>query len=71
MTRLDLNDPNDPAVKMAKRYMDFIYEKYCRENPCPVCGSHNVDIELNWMNGAHMSGSEWCNECGWKKDTET
>jgi hypothetical protein len=44
-------------------------ERYQKENPCPVCGSHNTHIEINYINGPHMSGSEYCDDCGWVKET--
>lgn len=67
----DMNNPDDAAIKIATQYLDYFEEKYRRENPCPSCGSHNVGIEIHSINGAHMSGAEWCNECGWAKETES
>ena len=64
-----MNNPNDPAVIRARAVMAWQLKQYREKNPCPKCGSHNVDIELNCISGPHMSGSEWCNDCGWKKET--
>lgn len=51
--------------------MKSCHEKYRKENPCPHYGSHNVDIDIDCINGSDMSGSEWCNDCGWKRETTT
>lgn len=59
------------ALKLAREFMAHCMSQYKEQNPCPKCGSHNVDIEINNINGAEMSGSEWCNDCGWRNDTNT
>lgn len=64
-----LFDLNDPDVINARAVMAWQLKQYRENNPCPKCGSHNVDIELDCISGAHMSGSEWCNDCGWRKET--
>jgi Zn finger protein HypA/HybF involved in hydrogenase expression len=51
-------DPDDPIVKSVKKHMDACDIKFKADNPCPKCGSHNVDIDL----GTPM----WCVDCGWE-----
>ena len=59
------------AMKFARGVMDRIDREYREKNPCPDCGSHNVDHEIIWINGPHVCGDEWCNDCGWKERTIT
>jgi ribosomal protein L37AE/L43A len=59
------------AVQQATRFMDAMEKKYQQNHPCPQCGSHNVHIEINGLGGGNVDGSEWCDDCGWKKDTNT
>ena len=49
-------DPDDPVVKAVEKYMNTCDENFKKNNPCPKCGSHNVD--LDW--GTPI----WCNDCG-------
>jgi transcription elongation factor Elf1 len=60
----------EESLRIAQKIMDNCLKKYQRENPCPKCGSHNVDIDIDTINGVSMSGSEWCNDCGWRKVTK-
>lgn len=46
-------------------------QKYRDENPCPACGSHNVDFDIMYISGPHSGWIEWCNDCGWEKRTES
>ena len=48
--------PDDPIMKTVKKHMDECDEKFKAENPCPKCGSHNVDCDL--------MTPMWCNDCG-------
>ena len=49
----------DSKIKdSVKKHMDDCAKKFNEENPCPKCGSHNVDID--W--GTPM----WCNDCGYR-----
>lgn len=70
MTDLDLL-----SDKEINKHVELIFkhmkEEYQRKNPCPKCGSHNVQIDIDWISGADMQGREWCNDCGWKKITST
>lgn len=58
-----------------QKQIEYIFkreqEKYKENNPCPMCGSHNVDYDLNWINGKDSRWVEWCNDCGWKKEHNT
>lgn len=51
-------EPDDPIVIQVKKHMDECDNEFKEKNPCPKCGSHNVDIDL----GTPM----WCNDCGWE-----
>ena len=51
-------EEDDPIVQGVKTLMDACDTKFKADNPCPKCGSHNVDIDL----GTPM----WCNDCGWE-----
>ena len=51
-------DPDNPKMVAIEKYMKEYNEKFKKKNPCPKCGSHNVDIDL----GTPM----WCNDCGYK-----
>ena len=53
-------DPEDPIVKSVKKYMNDCEKKFKENNPCPKCGSHNVDVD--W--GTQV----WCNDCGYRWD---
>lgn len=66
-----MNDPNDPAVIAARKYMEACEKKYQDENPCPKCGSHNTHLDLNYISGARSSWSEYCDDCGWEKTTNS
>jgi hypothetical protein len=67
---LDLLGDKD-AINRATRIMDVMEKRYQDEHPCPKCGSHNVHIEINGLGGGNVDGSEWCEDCGWRKDTNT
>ena len=57
----DIIDPvNDPIVIRVKKYMDDCNKKFKDENPCPKCGSHDVDCD--W------GSPTWCNNCGHEWD---
>lgn len=51
-------DSDDPIMKAVEKHMNECDEKFRRNNPCPKCGSHNVD--LDW--GTPI----WCNDCGYR-----
>jgi ribosomal protein L37AE/L43A len=59
------------ALEQATRFMDAMEKQYQDNHPCPKCGSHNVHIEINGLGGGNVDGSEWCDDCGWKKETNT
>ena len=67
----DLNNHNPPAMVRATRFMQRCEEKYQRENPCPQCGSHNTHLEPTAISGAYSAWVEWCDDCGWKKESGT
>jgi DNA-directed RNA polymerase subunit RPC12/RpoP len=50
-------DPEDPEMKAIGERMDECDKKFKAENPCPKCGSHNVDIDL----GTPI----FCKDCGY------
>lgn len=48
----------DGALERAQAYMKKCTEKFQKENPCPKCGSHNVDID--WATPI------FCRDCGYE-----
>ena len=65
-------------IDLSKEEMDkieSIFEKankrYREENSCPECGSHNVDFDILYISGPRSGWIEWCNDCGWEKETKT
>ena len=54
-----------------QKQIEYIFkreqEEYQKENPCPKCGSHNVDCDLCWIDGADSCWVEYCNNCGYFK----
>lgn len=61
----------DEAMELAQRMIDRAHKKYQDENPCPKCGSHNVDFDLIYISGPRSGWVEWCHDCGWKEETKT
>jgi hypothetical protein len=49
-------DADDPTMKIVQKHMDACDKKFKEENPCPKCGSHNVDVDC----GTPI----WCEDCG-------
>ena len=47
----------DPRIMaIVEKDQEISHKKFQDNNPCPKCGSHNVDIDL----GTPM----WCKDCG-------
>jgi hypothetical protein len=67
----ELNDPNSPAMIRAKRYMDACEKEYQNKNPCPNCKSHNTHLEPVCINGPESIWVEYCDDCGWERETNT
>jgi predicted RNA-binding Zn-ribbon protein involved in translation (DUF1610 family) len=63
--------PTKDEIERAKRFMENLDKQYQKNHPCPQCGSHNVHIEIYCIGGGSVAGSEWCDDCGWKKPTNT
>lgn len=62
----------DDGVKEAKELLDKVFShNYSETNQCPDCGSHNIDVDLDCLGDGYVCGSEWCNDCGWTKVTNT
>jgi len=61
----------DEFMKKARRIFEAAEEKYRKDHPCPKCGSHNVDFDITYICGPYSGWVEWCNDCGWKKVTDT
>jgi hypothetical protein len=51
-------DENDPKMIAIEKYHEECEKKFQDENPCPKCGSHNVDCD--W------GTPTWCNDCGYE-----
>lgn len=62
---------DDKAMKIAQAIMDKAAKKYRDENPCPECGSHDVELDILYISGPRSGWVEWCNTCGWKRETKT
>jgi predicted RNA-binding Zn-ribbon protein involved in translation (DUF1610 family) len=59
------------SLEQAHRFMNAMEKRYQDNHPCPKCGSHNVHIDIDCLGGGNVAGSEWCDDCGWKKKTDT
>lgn len=59
------------SIDVAKDFMDKLLSAYQNDHPCPDCGSHNVEIDIDVLGEGYVCGSEWCNDCGWTKITDT
>lgn len=46
-------------------------KKYQYENPCPNCKSHNTHLEPIAINGPDSCWVEYCDDCGWERETST
>ena len=57
--------------RKVEEFLNRAFSNYQEENPCPKCGSHNVDIDLAALGDGCVAGSEWCNDCEWKIDINT
>lgn len=68
MDQPDLNI-EDEFMKKAVSFFKQCEEKYQKENPCPKCGSHNTHFEPTAISGPNSSWSEWCDDCGWSKES--
>lgn len=62
---------SDEEIKQAEKIMKYFKQEYQDKHPCPKCGSHNVHIDIDCIGGGNVAGSEWCDDCGWKEDTNT
>jgi transcription elongation factor Elf1 len=71
MTFLFDTQIDDKYLKQARMVMDAMEREYQDKHPCPNCGSRNVHIEIDGIGGNCVSGTEWCDECGWRHDTNT
>jgi len=67
---IKLND-ND-TIDVATQFLDRLFsDDYQDKYPCPDCGSHNVEIDIGGLGDGYLFGDEWCNDCGWSKNTST
>lgn len=62
---------NDDDVDIATEFLNKLFSDYQKDNPCPDCGSHNVEIDIGGLGDGCLFGEEWCNDCGWEKVTST
>jgi Zn finger protein HypA/HybF involved in hydrogenase expression len=53
-----LEDVNTETESIIRKHMKYLDDKFKMDNPCPKCGSYNVD--LDW--GTPM----WCIDCGYE-----
>ena len=67
----DFLSPDETMKENIARFFDNLRKEYQEKNPCPNCGSHNVEIEITTISNALVAGIEWCNDCGWEKETNT
>lgn len=63
---------NETDIDIASGFLNRLFsDDYQKENPCPDCGSHNVEIDIGGLGDGYLFGEEWCNDCGWQKETST
>lgn len=46
-------------------------KNYTDNNPCPMCGGRNVTCIINSIDKTHVSFTESCNDCNWKRETQS
>ena len=54
-----LNTPNNESIIRAREFVDACERKFRKENPCPKCGSHNVNIDWGTPIFCLDCGHEW------------
>lgn len=63
--------PSQEHLETARKIVNRLEKRYQDNHPCPQCNSHNVHIECYAMSGGYVYGEEWCDDCKWKKITDT